>query len=45
MPNIDYKIFVPRGANNYVRFDVETEFEISDILIINIHIGDDKVNY
>jgi len=42
--NIDYKIFVPRGENNYVRFD-EEEIEITEILTVNIHIGDDKVTY
>lgn len=42
--HIDYKIFVPRGENNYVRFD-GNEFEITEILTINIHIGDDKVTY
>ena len=45
MNKIDYKIFVPRGGNNYVRFDTETEFEVSEILTIGIHIVDDKVNY
>jgi len=44
MGKIDYKIFVPRGENNYVRFDGE-EIEIDEILTINIHIGDDKVVY
>ena len=44
MNSIDYKIFVPRGENNFVRFDGE-EIDISEILTINIHIGDDKVTY
>ncbi len=44
MSSMDYKIFVPRGGNNYVRFDNE-EFEITEILTINIHLGDDKVTY
>jgi len=44
MKNIDYKIFVPRGENNYVRFDGE-EIEIDEILTINLHLGDDKVVY
>ena len=44
MKNMDYKIFVPRGENNYVRFDGE-EFEVTEILTINIHLGDDKVTY
>jgi hypothetical protein len=44
MTKIDYKIFVPRGENNYVRFDSE-EIEITEILTINIHLGDDKVIY
>ncbi len=44
MKNMDYKIFVPRGENNYVRFDKE-ELEILEILTVNIHIGDDKVTY
>ena len=45
MKEIDYKIFVPRGKNNYVRFNSDKEFEINDILTINIHLGDDKVTY
>ena len=44
MENIDYKIFVPRGENNYVRFNGE-KIVIEDILTVNIHIGDDKVTY
>ena len=44
MKNIDYKIFVPRGKNNHVRFDGE-QIEINEILTINIHLGDDKVTY
>ena len=44
MKNIDYKIFVPRGENNYVRFDGE-EIIIDEILTINVHLGDDKVTY
>lgn len=44
MKNMDYKIFVPRGENNYVRFDGE-EIEIDEILTINLHLADDKVTY
>ena len=42
---MDYKIFVPRGENNYIRLKTGTEFDVDDILTINIHIGDDKVTY
>lgn len=45
MNKIDYKIFVPRGENNYVRFNTEEEFEIDDIISVNIHLSDDKVVY
>ena len=45
MNDIDYKIFVPRGVNNYVRFDSEVEFEVDDISAINIYPNDDKVIY
>ena len=45
MNKIDYKIFVPRGENNYVRFDNEKEFEIDDFKAVNIYIADDKVVY
>lgn len=44
MKNIDYKIFVPRGENNYVKFDGE-QIEINDLLTVNLHLGDDKVTY
>ncbi len=44
MKSMDYKIFVPRGENNYVRFDNE-EIEIDEIFTVNIHIKDDKVTY
>ena len=44
MKNIDYKIFVPRGENNYVRFD-GVEIEIDELLTVNLHLGDDKVTY
>jgi hypothetical protein len=42
---IDYKIFVPRGENNYVRLKTGMEFDIDEILTVNIHLGDDKVTY
>ena len=45
MNKIDYKIFVPRGENNYIKFDEKKEFEIDEIMSINLHIGDDKVVY
>lgn len=45
MNQIDYKIFVPRGENNYVRFDTNKEFEIDEIATINIHLNDDKITY
>ena len=45
MKQIDYKIFVPRGMNNYVRLDSKIEFEIDEIMTVNIHLGDDKVTY
>ena len=45
MNKIDYKIFVPRGENNYVRFNTESEFLIESIATINIHLLDDKVIY
>ena len=44
MRTIDYKIFVPRGENNYVRFDGE-KIIIDEILTINVHLTDDKVIY
>lgn len=44
MKRIDYKIFVPRGYQNYVRFD-EEEFLISTILTVNLHLEDDKITY
>jgi len=45
MNKIDYKIFVPRGENNYVKFDTETEFEIDEIISINLFLSTDKVIY
>ena len=45
MNKIDYKIFVPRGENNYIRLQGGTEFDVDDILTVNIHLGDDKVTY
>jgi len=42
---MDYKIFVPRGENNYVRFDTDKEFELDCITAINIYLLDDKVTY
>ncbi len=45
MEKIDYKIFVPRGENNYVRFNIDDEFEIDDIISINLFVSDDKVMY
>ncbi len=45
MKNIDYKSFVPRGENNFVRFYNNKEIEIDDIISINIFLADDKVVY
>ncbi len=45
MNKIDYKIFVPRGENNYVKFDSDIEFEIDNFKAVNLHIDDDKVIY
>jgi hypothetical protein len=45
MNNIDYKLFVPRGAQNFVRFPDGHEILIDDILSINIFLLDDKVVY
>ena len=45
MKNIDHKIFVPRGENNYVMFNAGTEFEITEWVSINIFVLDDKVMY
>jgi hypothetical protein len=45
MRKIDYKIFVPRGFDNYIRFDTDVEFYVEDIATINIHLLDDKVVY
>jgi hypothetical protein len=45
MPPIDYKIFVPRGENNYVRFPNGQEIIINEILSINIFLKDDKITY
>jgi len=42
---IDYKIFVPRGEDNYVRFDTDKEFKIDCISAINIYLLEDKVSY
>ncbi len=44
MKNIDYKVFVPRGEINCIRFD-DTEFPIDDIATVNIHLSDDRVTY
>ncbi len=44
MKDIDYKVFVPRGETNYVRFDGE-EFPVDDIATVNIHLSDDRVTY
>ncbi len=45
MDKINYKLFVPRNDNNYVRFDNEKEFKIDDIVAIGIYPLDDKVIY
>ena len=42
---IDYKIFVPRGENNYVRFNTNKEFKLDCISAINIYLLEDKVSY
>ena len=44
MINVDYKIFVPRGAANYIRIR-DKEFLIDEIMTVNIHLTDDKVTY
>lgn len=46
MNKIDYKMFVPRGESNYIRVvSSGIEFLIDDIMTVNIHISDDRVNY
>lgn len=44
MNNIDYKLFVPRGSLNYLRIK-EKEFLVEEILTLNIHFSDQKINY
>lgn len=44
MKNIDYRVFVPRGEINYIRFNKE-EFLIDDIATVNLHLSNDKVTY
>ena len=45
MKNIDYKLFVPRGCSNYVRFDDEKKFEIDEMIKINIDFSIDQIMY
>jgi hypothetical protein len=41
---IDYKIFVPRGAKDFIRLNGK-EYLVDEIRAVNIHISDDKVVY
>lgn len=48
MGKIDYKIFVPSGTNNYIRFNTGSrvfEIPIETIATITIHLVDDKIVY
>jgi hypothetical protein len=44
MNNIDYKIFVPRGENNSIKFDKE-EITVDKIHSININLEEDQLLY